>query len=165
MSTVHGMSMAAMPMPPTGDERRAAAAAGFKMRVVKALPPIYEEIALVFPAVKRTRGVVFAWGDVLYNPQGAEIPAALMAHEESHGVRQLEIGVTAWWARYLDDPEFRLAEEIIGHRAEYLALIVTARHRNERRGMLKHVATRLSGPLYGRAITYAKAVEAIRAHA
>jgi len=132
------------------------------MRVVRGLPPIYEEIALTFPAVKRTRGVVFSWGDILYNPQGVEIPGPLMAHEEAHGVRQLEMGVVAWWARYLDDREFRKAEEIIGHRAEYLARIVNAPHRNARRRHLKQTATRLSGTLYSLGMTRDEAARAIK---
>lgn len=138
---------------------------GFTMQVVRALPPIYEEIALVFPAVKRTRGVVYAWGRILYNPQGAQIPAALMVHEHTHGKRQIENHPTieAWWARYLDDVDFRMAEETIAHRAEYRARIADAPHRNARRWHLKQTAMRLSGGLYGRAMTYAEAVDAIRA--
>ena len=119
------------------------------MRIVEDYPPIYGEIAARFG--KRAARAIFSWGDVIYNPSRIVVTPALMAHEAVHGARQAG-DIRGWWRRYLDDPEFRLAEEIPAHQAEYCAAIAAAHNRNERRFIQKAIAARLAGPLYGRMI-------------
>ena len=63
------------------------------MRIEVAKPPNFERILEVFPLAAQA-GVIFAFGDVIYNPSGVGIPRALRAHEEAHGLRQREAGVT-----------------------------------------------------------------------
>lgn len=119
-------------------------------------PPLFDEICRTFPLVNRP-GVIFAWGNTIYNPSGITIGPELMAHESVHGARQLdqmrELGddneaVEGWWHRYLSDPDFRLVEEVHAHVAEY-AVVSVGRGRNERRALLTYVARRLTDPLYG----------------
>jgi hypothetical protein len=127
--------------------------------VVRAYPPIYSAIADRFPV--RGKPVIFAYGDVIYNPTGPDLTEDLRVHEEVHCARQLVAGVDAWWARYLTEVDFRLEEELVAHRAEYRlltrALGATARERH-----LRKVATKLAAPLYGSLITIERAIEELR---
>ena len=131
------------------------------MRVVEDYPPNYDEIAARFGM--RAARAIFSWGDVIYNPAGIFVTPALMAHEEIHGARQAG-DVVGWWRRYLDEPEFRLAEEIPAHQAEYRAACLTAHNRNKRRFIQKAIAARLAGPLYGRMIPGHEARRLLRQH-
>lgn len=127
------------------------------MKIVVAPPPIIDEIVAVFSNA-RNPGVLFAFGDTIYNPDGLFIPPALIAHEEAHGARQRNytsfgcrcIGCTksveCWWNYYLKDPEFRYREEVIAHAAEFLAQ--DTRDRNMRAKLLMSTAQRLTAPLY-----------------
>jgi hypothetical protein len=118
-------------------------------------PPNFDAIRERFPAATN-KGVIFSYGSVIYNPTRADICHALIRHEAVHGQRQLEQGIEAWWVRYLADPQFRLVEEIHAHHAEYRAAL-----RRQGPGAMRQIAERLSGPLYGRMISYEQAVRAI----
>lgn len=131
-------------------------------------PPLIDKIAAAFP--NRGRGVFYSWGDVIFNPDRANISAALRDHESVHGERQVafEGGASAWWMRYIADPAFRLAEEIPAHRAEWLWHCAQpgsdrafAGWRSGRQYHLHFIASRLAGPLYGGLISLAQARRAI----
>jgi hypothetical protein len=123
-------------------------------QIVNDKPPLYDRIIQVFPNGAK-HGVLFSWGDVIYNPSGITISQALLAHEDVHGQRQVG-DIEGWWEKYLTDPEFRLREEFLAHCAEIMQFNAThARHM--RRAYLVQVAGRLSGPLYGNLISFAKA--------
>ncbi len=102
---------------------------------------------------------------VIYNPTGIHISQALREHEGVHGDRQVAYkgvegatvdGVEGWWQEYCLSPQFRLREEFLAHVAEVMYFNAThARHL--RRAYLVRVAGRLSGPLYGNLISFAKA--------
>ena len=123
------------------------------MREAVDYPPLWDEINKVFKIGKRK--VIFAWGDTIYNPSGMAIAPQLWDHERVHGHRQGS-DVEGWWRRYMEDPVFRLNEEIPAHIAEY-EYMNRSGTRNERRMALKLVAGRLADPLYGRIISPAKA--------
>lgn len=132
------------------------------MRVIRDRPPLFDEIDAKF----KVRGlpVLFAWGSIIYVPSGSlEVFPHLMAHEEVHGGRQgnSEGAILAWWRLYLDDPKFRLAEEILAHRAEYEHLLRNGGGRQQRRRHLAVTAARLAAPLYGRLISVAEAKKAL----
>ncbi len=124
------------------------------MRIVFERPPLFDLINAKFHIAGRP--VIFAWGDIIYNPQRMPVPSHLMAHESVHGQRQGS-DIEGWWHHYIDDPGFRLAEEILGHRAEYRHLLEQCSNRHARRTYLKQTAKRLSSPLYGGVVTAAKA--------
>lgn len=130
------------------------------MKIIKAYPPNFADIAKVFP-VKGKPGIIYAWGDRIYNPTGITIPDYLLAHERVHGVRQASgHSIRGWWQAYIESPEFRLAEEILAHRAEYRAY----RDSPKTTGVpnyLAMMAMRLSGPLYGNLIHYHDAIKEI----
>lgn len=116
---------------------------------------MFEEIARAFDFGDARP--CFAWGDRIYHPFGTEmrLPDELMAHERVHGLRQvmghsdMEFGIRSWWAQYIDDPEFRLAEELPAHRAELGVHYLRSEGRGVRRTFLTHVASRMIAPLYG----------------
>ena len=132
------------------------------MRIVQALPPNFDAIATVFPHV-RGKPVFFAWGDRIFNPAGVVIPDEIKAHEAVHGKRQGH-DVAGWWKRYLEDPVFRLAEEIPAHQAEFrhVASLRGADDplpgfRSRREFHRQAIALRLSSKLYGNLISLSAA--------
>jgi hypothetical protein len=120
-------------------------------------PPNFERIQAAFPKSMNS-GVMFAYGNAIYNPSGIVIPPALIAHEEVHLRRQQELaprpgsttqwsGTELWWDRYLRDSEFRYNEELLAHAAEFKTQRVTS-DRNFGARLLMHTALRLVAPLY-----------------
>lgn len=122
------------------------------MIIVPAKPPNFDAILEKFPDADKP-GVIFAYGDQIFNPSGFDIPPALIAHESVHCDRQYT-DPDLWWYSYLRDPEFRYREELFAHAAEYQTLIrhdssrTIFRDRNRRAQLLYSTARRLIAPLY-----------------
>lgn len=118
-------------------------------------PPMWDEIVAAFPRAAAP-GIIFSWGSTIYYPFPiAPLTPALYAHEAVHAWRQSRMGIEAWWRRYINDPAFRLQEEIPAHRAEYHAHAGTGRAAE--RAALSVIAKRLASPLYGGLITLDRA--------
>lgn len=115
------------------------------MTVIVARPPNFELILGAFPDAWRP-GVIFAYGNDIYNPSGKAIPSALAAHEAVHQSRQTSEGPELWWKRYIAEPEFRYREELLAHVAEFKAR--DNGDRNWRAKLLYATALRLVAPLY-----------------
>lgn len=122
-------------------------------------PPNLAEIVAVLPQAARTRGVLFCFGDTIYNPHSVPIHESIMGHEQVHSVRQGTDPV-GWWRRYLSDPQFRFEEELLAHQVEYLYWHNTG-NRLVRRRNLSLIADRLSGALYGKVVSKAEAKKLI----
>lgn len=120
------------------------------MEIVKELPPNIREIVKVFDLDGLQP--VFAYGDKLYNPGGHDISDDLMVHEETHQKQQAKIGVEQWWAMYLENPTFRLSQEVEAYREQY-KFIKEKYVRQVRRHMLQQMAKNLSSKLYGNIIS------------
>lgn len=117
------------------------------MREIRSQPPMIDLIDAKFHT--RDKNVIFAWGDVIYNPRSVRLTVPLIVHERVHGDRQKKIGIREWWQKYLDSPEFRLEEEVLAHRAEMAAhLRILGDNRTNRRKVLAVMAMRLRMPLY-----------------
>lgn len=129
------------------------------MNIVHDAPPNFNEIVAAFPQAAG-KGVVFTWGGTIYvpKPDGA-LPAWTVDHERVHSQRQSADwkAIEAWWKRYIADPEYRLAEEIPAHRAEFRMYCRAQRDRNQQSAMLTKMAKRLSGALYGSLIPLGRA--------
>lgn len=128
------------------------------MNVIQGRPPLFDLIDAEFNI--RGKPILFSWGRSIFIPTGSlDVSPALMAHEGIHGARQLayvretsftdEQRIELWWRRYIIDIDFRCAEEVLAHRAEYRHLCDHAGGRNQRRRHLSIIATKLSHPLYG----------------
>jgi hypothetical protein len=119
------------------------------MRVVAALPPNFDMLVEAFPFIRGNDKVIFTYGDTIYAPGGeARLTPELRAHEGVHYSRQGS-DIDGWWRRYITDPEFRLAEELPAHRAEFRTFCKLNRDPNARIRFLYALGERLAGPLYG----------------
>lgn len=129
------------------------------MRIVAMPPPNLFEIIRVFPAATK-KGVLFAYGDTIYNPDDVDIPLQLLAHESVHGAQQRTWRHPKdWWEGYLSDKAFRFEQELEAHRVELESYCAdVAGGRTSRRRYTAAVAERLSGELYGRMTTKANAM-------
>lgn len=114
------------------------------------------------------QGVLYSWGDKIYNPSGVEVPAWLVLHEKVHFDQQTEMrnphetldsAVRRWWGMYIRSMAFRLLMEIPAHQVEYAAYITLNKDKKKR--YLNDIASRLSGPLYGYMLTHDEAVKEI----
>ena len=108
-------------------------------------PPNFDRIVKVFPFAIRP-GVIFAYGEHIFNPSGIDIPDALLQHEAVHQLRQPD--PEKWWELYLTDGEFRYHEELLAHATEYRAQLNLLDDRNRRAALLTSTARRLVAPLY-----------------
>lgn len=111
-------------------------------------PPNYDAIVEVFPHAKR-EGIVFAYGEDIYNPSGVKLSNPIVAHEYKHCARQFLYGAEQWWQVYLSDQQFRYSEELKAHGAEFReAIKETRRDRNAYAKLMTRTAHRLIAPLY-----------------
>jgi len=130
------------------------------VRIVEEHPPNWAAICSTLPAVIGRRGLLFAWGDTLFNPDGVDVPPRLIAHEETHATQQGS-HVVEWWAIYLASPWFRMGQEVLAHHVEWVTGS-EGQSRQARRALLKEIATRLRNPIYGVKLDRHLAVAAVR---
>ncbi len=130
-----------------------------QVEVVHDWPPNIDEIRAVLPVTSRN---IFAYDNKIFNPSGVKLPQELHAHEAVHFKQQDVIGVEAWWVSFLGDVDFRLAQEIPAHKAEYRAFCKYNRDRNAQARKLRELGTRLAAPMYGGIITPGEAMKRIR---
>lgn len=130
------------------------------MKIADAFPPNIEKIEAALGR-RRAVGTLFCYGYTIYAPGAGTIPPQLIAHEKIHSERQIKIGVDVWWDLYLTDKGFRYDEELLAHIAECEA-ISDDWDRRARRKYAAAAAKRLSGPLYGRLVSYETARLALR---
>lgn len=127
------------------------------MHIAVALPPNFDEIVAAFPNATKP-GVLFAYGDTIYNPSNVNIPPQLIAHEGVHEQQQIAAGgPRPWWREYIDDVEFRAEQELTAHQAEFINYCQRVRDRNLQAKTLHLIASRLAGPLYGNAMSFSEA--------
>lgn len=144
------------------------------MKIIRELPPNIDELDRVFGVRKmlETSPVWFAFGDRIYNPNRVDIPPAIMVHELVHCDRQKRLsgGPEMWWKAYVEHPDYRLAEEIPAHQAEYEWWRKKAHTLRRIKGWrspmdyhLAHIAMRLAGPMYGSLVPLSEAKKLISA--
>lgn len=146
-------AMAALEIPAIHEPRE------FYMRVVPGKPPNYDAIAELFPVIRSKPGIIFTYGDTIYNPGNVTLSQSLLAHEGTHSRRQGD-KPQEWWEQYLVDKSFRLNEELLAHQIEYISAI-EGHGRAVRRRTLHAIAARLSGPIYGKLLSQSEARERI----
>ena len=129
------------------------------MRIIKAWPPNIGAIKAVFPLPK---GVIFTYGNVIYNPYGGKLGPSLLAHEAVHEAQQEEYGIDEWWQRYLVDAEWRLGQEVMAHRVEWKTFCNYVFGKAKRDKFLFEIASHLASPMYGNLMTIKEAVELIK---
>lgn len=117
------------------------------MKIVNKYPPNFKEICKVIPGAEQN-GIVFTYGDTLYNPSKSVIEDHLEAHELVHMKQQKETGAEEWWAEYLKNPKFRLEQELEAYRAQY-QLVYKIYGRQNAVFVLKQISDDLSSAMYG----------------
>lgn len=132
------------------------------MKIIKAYPPNFSQLKKAFPFIVGRPGILYAWGDRIFNPSGVKVTPWILAHEEVHSKQQqqadpyIRYSIQDWWDKYLAYPIFRLEQEIEAHQAEYRAYPFQGNLT-----YLEQIAERLSSPLYGNLISKEDARRAI----
>lgn len=129
------------------------------MKIVEDYPPNFKQIVEVIPGASK-KGIVFTYGDTVYNPSKLEIEDHLEAHEAVHIEQQKKIGVEEWWTEYLKNPKFRLEQEVEAYHAQY-KFVNKNYGRNEGTYVLKQISDDLSGDMYGNILNRKQARKAI----
>lgn len=124
----------------------------------KTLPPNIEAIKAMLPISGKE---IFAYDNVIYNPSGSKLGPELIAHEQVH-FRQQGNDPAGWWVKFLDDPQFRLEQELEAHRVEYRTFCKHNRDRNRQILFLQFISRRLASPIYGSILTVAQAMKKIK---
>jgi hypothetical protein len=131
------------------------------MKIIKELPPNIDLIDQKFK-VKSNKNILYTYGDSIYTLCEDKIPVWLIEHETVHSQRQKEIGSPDhWWECYIEQPLFRLSEELLAHSIEY-SVFRALHNRNESRLYLSQISKRLSSEIYGNIITAVKAKSYIK---
>lgn len=129
------------------------------MNVVAGLPPNINQIAKRFNLTNIT-GVVFTYGDTIYNPSNGIIDVYLMTHEETHSRQQGE-SPWIWWKKYLVSDSFRLSQEVEAYRAQYEHFCKNKKDPFKEEQFLTRLASDLSSPMYGSICSLEEAKEYI----
>lgn len=128
------------------------------MKIVQNFPPNIEAIKSKFNLHK---GVIFTYGDTIYNPDNGDIDEPLLTHEQTHFVQQ-GTDPKFWWEMYLNDPEFRYRQELEAYRHQYRKFCQLRKDRNERNRFLTRIAQDLSSEIYGNLCTFNEAMREIK---
>lgn len=133
---------------------------GGSLKTVKGYPPNFKQIDDILH-VRSKSTVVFTYGDTVYIPNGEPLTDDLEVHEAIHIVQQREMGAEEWWDKFLDDPEFRLSQELEAYRAQW-KFIEENKNRNMKRAMFKHIVDSLTSSIYGNMVTRKDAEKLLR---
>lgn len=128
------------------------------MNIEIAYPPNIEKIRAAFDLHP---GIVFTYGDTIYNPDGGAIGPALMAHEKTHAKQQGD-DPEAWWDRYFIDPQWRSYQELAAYRKQFKEFKKNVHDREARHQVLVKLAQDMASPMYGNCVTFQHALKAIK---
>lgn len=81
----------------------------------------------------------------------------LFVHEWVHMEQQEKMGVGEWWKKFLDDPKFRLEQELEAYKLQWNYIKDIIPDRNKRFPFKKNIVNHLSGKMYGGLLSYANA--------
>lgn len=121
---------------------------GMKVPVALCPPPNIKQIVAWNPDAGRP-GIIFAYDGIVYNPSNATMTPWIIAHERVHFAQQDYVGGPEfWWDKYITDPAFRYAEELVAHRAEVRFFRKHSKDREVNAAFERLAAMRLAGPQY-----------------
>jgi len=131
------------------------------MKIVNENPPEQLIESIVDNGMLPHEGVIYAYGDTIYNPSGADLPDHLIIHEETHCEQQGN-DPRRWWDRYLTDPYFRIDQEIQAYARQFAFICQTVKDRNRQHRICMDLAITLAGPIYGNVIGQINAYKRIK---
>lgn len=130
------------------------------MNISTDYPPLFDAIMAAFPGAREMKPV-FCHGDTIYNPLGAKIGLDLIEHERTHSIQQGK-WPKRWWSDYLNDPVFRLRQEIEAYGTQYAFIKRNVKDREAVFWALQQMGKALSSPLYALDITTSRAMDEIK---
>lgn len=130
------------------------------MKIENSFPPIWDKI-IAAGMNPDPANVVVTYGDTIYNPSGQALPTHLIEHEETHRDQQGN-DPDGWWGRYLVDPYFRTEQEAEAYGNQYVFICDKVKDRNHRARILNELASKLSGPTYGKVLSHVAALALIK---
>ena len=86
------------------------------MLITNKRPPNY---AMIVRHLRPQKGTVFAYGYMLYNPSGGEIPEDVLVHEQVHERQMTDMHPDMWWIKYCTNSFFRERMEAEAFREQY----------------------------------------------
>ena len=133
-------------------------------------PPNFEMIAKAFPAVRTTKGVVYTYGGICFNPDDGPVDEPLGLHEACHSLQQekmgdKEKGPDRWWKKFIADPKFRKEQELEAFAVQYRRYCELVPNRDRRAGYLMKLAANFASPVYGSIVSQQEGIKLIRHHA
>ena len=147
------------------------------MKILNTFPPNYDLIQI---ALDPEPHAIFCYGDTIYNPSGREITPDVEFHEEIH-MRQQGNDINGWYTQYLQDPQFRLEQELEAYGEQYkyakeridaMDELATEQGKKLQVGKnklltwgLESMALALAGVSYGNLISFGEAKSKIRNYA
>ena len=129
------------------------------MQIKNEKPPIYDKILQA--GMQPSDNVIYAYGNVIYNPSGKNITPDLIVHEKTH-CRQQGNDPNDWWDRYLDDGIFRIQQEVEAYANQYNFICKIQKDKNKRNKILRNMAIILSSITYGSIIGSSAAYKMIK---
>jgi hypothetical protein len=106
--------------------------------------PLWNEYAKHF---ELNENVIFALYPDIYT--NSELTPDLLIHEKTHLKQQVNTGLDKWVKQYLENPHFRLNQEIEAYQNQ----IKSFRDKNQRHRMRTWASETLSSSLYGNIIS------------
>lgn len=125
------------------------------MKVSHEKPEIYQRCHDKF-GVEWDDGVIMTYGDTVHCK--FLLSESKVIHEYTHVIQQKRIGVKEWWDAFIDDPKFRLSQEVEAYKAERHFLNTFIKDRNKRFKMVHQLCLDLSSNMYGNICTYSEAM-------
>ncbi len=133
------------------------------MKILETYPPNYDKIKLYFSSLEEGKPI-FAYKDTIFNPFKVTLTKDLEIHEEVHSIRQGN-EPEVWWTKYLENPSFRLEEEIMAYGTQLKFINSLNLPSKIREWKEEKMAEALSSKLYGDIISYGEAKSKIRNYA
>ena len=124
--------------------------------IINSDPP---NIGVIKKYLKPNEKTVFTYGDKIYNPGNWPLQPDIIAHELVH-VRQQGGAPNIWWEKYLENPAWRLKQELEAYREQW-KFIQKTKERNKSMLLIQFAQT-LSSEIYGNLIDYATAAKLIK---
>ena len=119
-----------------------------------------------FPNIEK-QYPVFCYGDTIYNPFDQTITPDIEHHESIHSRQQGDYP-EVWYERYINEPSFRLEQEIEAYGSQYAFLKYILKDISQGAKIIEwkkeKMAEALSSPLYGSLLPYAVAESKIRSY-
>lgn len=131
------------------------------MKISTKIPAIYKTLHKKFGATWDDL-IIICVGDTVYTKDPSILREDLLVHEKVHEVQQRVEGSAGWWNKYIEDPQFRLSQEIEAYKIQAHWVRENINDRNLRRRYFKSMANDLSSEMYGNLVTFDQAMEIIK---